>query len=308
MKSLALAFTVAASTIAFTDGADPLTVAKELYASAAYEEALTTLTEARKAEPSSKEAIQLDQYRVFCLYALGRRGDAESVAQGIVRADPFFQPSEEEASPAINALFAAVKRQTLPTVIKDRYRSAKAALDKKDAAAAEPLLEDVQHLIAQWSAMGQPDEAISDIGVLAEGFLTLARSKTPDPTDARAAAAPAARTDNATIDSSAPAMKANDANTVFGPESTGVTPPVAIVQSLPPVPLQFVRNGERRGIYEVTIEPTGRVATVVVRQSMNPAYDRLAIDAAKKWQFKPAMKDGQPVKFMKAVAVELKTP
>ena len=64
MKSLILALTIAASTTASAAGpADPLTVAKEMYAAAAYEEAFATLTDARKSvAPSSTEAIALGVY------------------------------------------------------------------------------------------------------------------------------------------------------------------------------------------------------------------------------------------------------
>jgi TonB family protein len=93
----------------------------------------------------------------------------------------------------------------------------------------------------------------------------------------------------------------------YNAESAGVVAPVPITQGLPAVPAEIARfGGEKRGVLEVTIEPTGRVGSVVVRESLNPSYDRLAVEAARHWQFKPALKDGQPVRFVKFVAVELK--
>ena len=306
MKSLILVLTIAASATASAAGpADPLTVAKEMYATAAYEEALATLTDARKSvAPSSTEAIQLDQYRVFCLYALGRRADAVSLAQAIVRTDPFFQPADDEVSPAINALFAGARKQTIPGVIREKYRAAKVAMDRKDFVAAESLLVDVQRLVAQSTTLGASDDSIADIGVLADGFLALGRATVTERPDVRAQSA-------TPVDAPTPGSQPIDAQTqdaviAYGADSPGVIPPVAIVQGLPPVPAPFARVGEKRGLLEVTIEPTGRVGAVVVRQSTNPGYDRLAVEAARRWQYKPATKDGQPVRFIKMVGIELK--
>src|SRR5579863_2105895 len=66
---------------------DPLAAAKDLYASAAYEEALSTLTSVT--EQSAPDIIhQADQYRAFCLLALGRNAEAESAAESAIRHDP----------------------------------------------------------------------------------------------------------------------------------------------------------------------------------------------------------------------------
>jgi outer membrane biosynthesis protein TonB len=36
-----------------------------------------------------------------------------------------------------------------------------------------------------------------------------------------------------------------------------------------------------------------------------PAYDQKLLDAAKKWRFTPATKDGKPVKFRRLFAISL---
>ena len=39
--------------------------------------------------------------------------------------------------------------------------------------------------------------------------------------------------------------------------------------------------------------------------SVNPLYDRLALEAARKWQFKAASLNGVPVKFRKTVGISI---
>ena len=57
---------------------DPLSAAKDLYASAAYEDALSTLSRMDGGSTAPEIARQVDEYRAFCLYALGRTREAES--------------------------------------------------------------------------------------------------------------------------------------------------------------------------------------------------------------------------------------
>jgi TonB family protein len=312
MKALLLALIVVTASSAFAAaGADSLTLAKELYATAAYEDALSTLTELRKsATASPAELIQLDQYRVFCLFALGRRAEAEAHAQSMVRIDPFFKPADEDTSPAISALFAAARKQTLPAVIRERYKAGKAAVDREDFAQAEPLLEDVRRLIAEWTTVGSADESINDLAVLADGFLTLARAAESARRLPLAKPNPSGTSPDADVSGSkvsgAPAW--GEPVSAYSPGSPGVTAPVVILQALPPIPTQYARLPQKRGVLEVTIDVTGHVADVIVREATNPGYDRLAVDAAKRWQYKPAMKDGQPVRYVKTIAVQFKVP
>jgi TonB family protein len=83
-----------------------------------------------------------------------------------------------------------------------------------------------------------------------------------------------------------------------------VSPPVIIRQDLPPYPRNF--GTMMAGALEVLIDETGLVEDAVMRNSANPRYDMLALDATKNWKFKPAMLDGTPVKFRKVINMSLK--
>jgi TonB family protein len=80
-------------------------------------------------------------------------------------------------------------------------------------------------------------------------------------------------------------------------------PPVIVRQSLPPFPLNLVGKA---GSLEVLIDENGTVEAVTMRASLHPNYDRLALAAAHDWEYKPALRDGVPVKFRKVVQVVIR--
>jgi hypothetical protein len=43
-----------------------------------------------------------------------------------------------------------------------------------------------------------------------------------------------------------------------------------------------------------------------MRQQVTPSYDNQAIAATKSWRYRPAMLDGVPVKFRKAISIMVK--
>ena len=51
-------------------------VARELYAAAEYEDALTILNRLRQTPSKPEDVRTIDQYRAFCLLALGRAAEA----------------------------------------------------------------------------------------------------------------------------------------------------------------------------------------------------------------------------------------
>jgi len=92
---------------------------------------------------------------------------------------------------------------------------------------------------------------------------------------------------------------------VYGPNDPGVVAPVAIRQSLPPFPAQTTRPSSQ-GSIEVLIDETGAVEMARMLTPVNPLYDRLAIAAVRKWQFRAASLNGVPVKFRKTVQISIR--
>src|SRR5581483_6637367 len=111
---------------------ESLAAARDLYASAAYEDALALLNRLRGANQTPDEARSIEQYRPFCLLALGRADEAERAIEAVVAAQPSYHPSESDISPRLRTLFAEVRRRMLPAIIQDKYAQAKAEFDRKD--------------------------------------------------------------------------------------------------------------------------------------------------------------------------------
>src|SRR6476660_8050192 len=113
-----------------------LSAARELYASAAYEDALVALNRLRSTDHPPSQSPIIEQYRAFCLLALGRATDAEQAIEAVVTAEPSYLPSDSDASPRVRSAFTTVRRRMLPAIIQQQYGQAKAAFDRKEWAVA----------------------------------------------------------------------------------------------------------------------------------------------------------------------------
>ena len=90
----------------------PLAVARDLYASARYDEALAMLNGVRQQESGNPTNLRyVEQYRSLCLLALGRGAEAEAAIAVVVASDPMYQPTETEASPRVRTAFSEVPRK-----------------------------------------------------------------------------------------------------------------------------------------------------------------------------------------------------
>jgi TonB family protein len=273
---------------------DPLRAARDLYESAAYEEALVELTRVKSSVIAPDVARDVDQYRAFCLVALGRTAEAEELAESLLRKDPMMTLDRLNASPRIEAMFAAVRKRVLPHVIRDEYRTARSLL-ADDSPDAEARLTNLHRMLAEAEKIGAWDETLADLRILVDGFLALSHAAASDPPPA-AAAEPAA----------APSTPPPGTKAVYRAGDAGVVPPVTVSQAaprVPPVLLDIVRKLNRTGLIDVVIDDQGSVQDVTVRQSVNAAYDALMVAAARTWKYRPATLNDVPVGFVKSVVV-----
>ena len=269
-----------------------LAAARELYASAAYDDALSVLNRLRASDHPANQLRTIEQYRAFCLLALGRAADAEQAIEAVVAAEPSYHPSDSEASPRVRTAFTTVRRRMLPAIIQQRYAQAKAAFDKKDFAAAADGFSQVLATLADQDV--EPEAAkppLSDLRVLAMGFGELsakAAAPPPPPPPAPVVAPPPA-----------PALPR-----IYTNDDANVTAPVIVSQLLPPFPGRV--TAARTGQLEVVVNEAGTVESAVMLRSVAPMYDNLALGATRSWRFKPATVNGTPVKFRKVVVITLK--
>src|SRR6185503_5973287 len=91
-----LAASFAHSALGQVPGRDVVGPARELYASARYDEALAVLNDLRPADAANANSDRksIEQYRSLCLLALGRGSEAESAIAAVVTADPTFLPGD----------------------------------------------------------------------------------------------------------------------------------------------------------------------------------------------------------------------
>ena len=279
----------------------PLSAAKDLYASARYDEALSVLNGLRLGESVDRKSVE--QYRSLCLLALGRASEAESAIAAVVTADPTYRPSESEAAPRVRATFTDVRKRLLPEITTARYQAAKAAYDRREWAAAENAFRTVLSLIDDPDTGGR----LGDLRVLTVGFLELSTR----------AAAPSSPPSPAPVESRAvvtPPVPAPAAVAPGGPEpgriytsdDEMVTAPVVVRQDIPRIPQSMMAMARPRGVVDVVIDEQGRVVSMSMRGSIHPLYDAQVLAAARDWKYKPATYNGVPVRYRRLIAIAVK--
>ena len=160
---------------------DPMAKARELYAAAEYDDALTMLEglAAGKHGASDRQAVEL--YRMLCLVAVGRSDEADKAIEGMIAADPLFRPGDD-ISPRMRTVFSDARRRLLPALIQQNYQQAKAAFDRQDFVAAASAFKRVVDTVADpGMAQAAAQSPLSDLRTLASGFHDLSVKAIPPP-------------------------------------------------------------------------------------------------------------------------------
>ena len=274
-------------------GPEAVATARDLYAAARYDEALTLLNGLLGGDRlTSPELKAIEQYRSLCLLALGRNEEAEAAIASVITADPFYRPSEEEASPRVRGTFADVRERLLPQLATAKYSAGKQAYDRKDFDDAQRLFKELVTLLDDPQMHGR----MGDLRTLAAGFLDLATAAAAPPPPPKPAEpiAPAA----------VPAVPAPPR--VYSTADSGIVPPVVVRQDMPAVPTSIVQTARPQGLLDIVIDEQGRVMSMALRTRVHPVYDSLLLNAVRDWKYKPATKDGVPVQFRKLIQFTLK--
>lgn len=316
MRRIALLATVvclAVSSTATSSAAasDELARAKDLYRSAAYDEALIAL-EQIAGESSGAIRTEANEYRLFCLIALDRKVDARAAIESMVNTDPFYQIGSQ-APPRVRAMFKDIRQSLLPGLVQREYAAAKTSFDREDPEAAVQF-DRVLNLLED--PLLTPTQALADLKTVAAGFrdLSKARVKKAEPPPV---GPPPAVSQSLTVND-APSPAAAEASSAVTPGRAApgayregdpeVEPPVALSQQLPQwnVPMGTRPAAwQPEAALELTIDESGNVANVILRKSFHPSYDPQLLKAARSWKYEPARRGGVPVRFIKYMLVRL---
>ena len=317
--AIAILASAPAGLFAAADDASSLARAKDLYLSAAYDEALALL-DTLTGDTGAEGRTEIAEYRVFCLLALDRLEEAQKAIGAIVDADPFYLPSDAQASPRIRTVFKEARRALLPKIVQRAYADAKGAFERRDPTSAALF----DHVLAM---LDDPDLAavpsFVDLRTVVSGFRDLSRAiamaslpATPPPSapDAQPST-PVAQTDEQTAPPPTSAPQPDDALPPQTPVATPiaswsdatVTPPIAVFQPLPPwIPRPAEAGQAFTGTLEIMIDENGGVTSANLASSVHPQYDAELLKAARTWRFKPAMKDGVPTKYLRVMEIRLR--
>jgi TonB family protein len=277
-----------------------LAVARDLYASAAYEDALALLNRLLASDHPATQSRGIEQYRAFCLLALGRTGDAAQAIEAVVAAEPSYRPSDSDVSPRVRLAFSDVRRRMLPAIIQQRYGQAKAAYDRGEFASAADGFQQVLTALADSDIAAEATQPpLADLRMLAVGFGELSAKAVPPPP----LASPPARVP-APAPVAAPPSRPSPLR-IYTADDRNVVAPTTLSQPLPVFPGQVLIP--RSGRIEVVINENGTVESAVITGALSAAYDRLALTATKSWRYTPATIDGMPVKFKKVVQITLRS-
>ena len=270
---------------------DALAAARELYTNAAYQDALAALDRLEENPPANaRERATIHHYRALCLLALNRPEEAAGAIEAMVGHDPLYSPPQDELSPRTRQMFVQVQRRVLPSVVQERYARAKATYEAGRPKEAVAEFDRVLEILDVIAATGDTPPTMADLRVLATGFRQLA--------SAAAGAVPAP-------EPTAAAAAGNEKQVATAPRQIIVSPPVTVRQDIPQWPRGVPFPEPAVAVIEVVIGPEGRVLEARLQKTLNPRYDQLLLAAARNWTYRPAMRDGQPTPFVKAVRVEL---
>lgn len=285
-------------TAARSHGQDSLAAARDMYASAEYDNALKLLE--RIAATSTDEQQSIDLYRSLCLLAVGRNQDAERSIENIIARDPLYRPADD-LSPRMRTAFSDAKRRVLPTIVQAEYAQAKGAFERKEfESAAFGFKRVVEALNDPDMAPAAKQPPLADLRTLAAGFHDLSVKAIPPPPPPPPPAPVVAATPP-------PAAAAKLPPRIYTGEERNVVPPQVLIQTLPKYPGAVPPRGVT-GVVEVVINEGGTVESASMVVPVTSSYDKAVVTATTRWLYVPASMNGTPVKFRKRIQITVTPP
>jgi len=273
-----LSFCLATSAVAQVSEVDY----KTLYAAAEYDKALEVV--------ASLDGVEAQQYKALCLLALGRQADASGAIEALVNSSPTFTPSAEDAPPRFVELVTKVRQKLLPTIARRTFTEGRERYAEKQTEEALKRFSLVLTLLND-PAFADTNTK-QDLETLAKGFIDLAN-----------AAAPPVKVIAAAPEPIPPPPPAPSGPAAAPPK---IIPPVALVQTVPPMPTDLASRTDAKLVLVVLIDETGKVTTATVKESAHPLYDRIVIQATRSWRYAPATRNDVPIPSEQVVTIQVK--
>jgi TonB family protein len=296
IRTFAAALLLASAALVVHADDDPLTTAKSLYQSASYQDALAALSNL----PTGANVDEADKYRALCFLGLNRAQDAEHALEQLVTRRPLYKLDPFD-SPKLVATFRDVRTKVLPSVARTLYGTAKASFDANKWNAASTQFNDLLALLSEPEVADQP--TLADLKLLADGFAKLSSQQLK----AQQSEAPRAVVERPRGEPNVePKPFVVSTQRVFGVDDTDVLAPVTVSQGMPNWSPPPTDPRTYSGVIEIVIDEHGAVVSAGILQSVSPSYDKALVAAARRWQYRPALLNGQPVKYRKDVGVVLR--
>jgi hypothetical protein len=211
-----------------------------------------------------------DEQRGIALLAAGLRDEAAIVFDSIVFRDPLHRLDPASATDEALAVLKRSKQVLLPSLAANEYEVARTAFERGDYARAVAGAERAAALLEE-----------PDLTVPAE-----------------------LRAEVSNLHASAIAARTGLEDRIYTSADTDVSPPRPVGRRLPAVPPAGL-NAKTTGRLEILINRAGQVEAVKLYSPLNAYHDRMIVSAAKAWRYRPALRNGKPVRFSLVLSINL---
>ncbi len=217
-----------------------------------------------------KGGLAADEWRALALVNEGRWDEAAIIFDSIVLRNPAYRLSSDGVSADAVAIFRRSKQILVPSLARSHYDAARTAFDTEDYSRAIAETDKASALLDD-PDVSPPEDLRDDVWRLR-------------------ASAVAART--------------SLENRIYSSADADVLPPRPIGRQLPALQPPG-SNAQAIGRLEILVDRTGQVETVRLHTPSNAYHDRMIVSAAKAWRYRPAVRNGKPVRFNLVLMINL---
>ena len=221
--------------------------------------------------PLGGEPPEMAARRAARLLASGRADEAQHIFDFITMTQPLADPAGMSLGPDAARAFRASRRVLLPVLAEREAQLARGALEAGDFDRAVSVGTRALAMLNDPDVGTPPSPLLATIGRVV----------------ARASAAKAAEEDR-----------------IYTLADLGVTPPAALSRQLP-IAMPPGVSRQMLGTIEMVIDREGQVEAVRLHTPLNRYHERMIVSAAKAWRYKPALRNGKPVRFSLLVSITL---